>query len=60
MTESQIEIIQSVADILNAVVKQMRSERHHRVRDEFQIESALKDATDKLHAIISEVQARHD
>ena len=56
MTGSQIEIIQSVADILNAIVKQMRSERHYRVRDEFSIESALKDATSKLHEIITEAQ----
>ena len=54
MTDAQIEIIQSVADILNAIVKQMRAERHHRVRDEFAIESALKDATARLHEIITD------
>jgi hypothetical protein len=54
MTNEQIQIIHSVADILNAVVKQMRTERHHRVRDEFAIELALKEATTKLHAVISE------
>ena len=62
MTREQIEIIQSVADILNAVVNQMRTERHARVRDEFQIEAALKDATGKLHEIITDAhrEQAHD
>lgn len=57
MTNEQIQIIHSVADILDAVVQQMRTERHHRVRDEFAIELALKEATTKLHAVITSAQA---
>ncbi|MCK7461120.1 MAG: hypothetical protein MZU84_03185 [Sphingobacterium sp.] len=58
MTREEIQIIHSAADILNAVVEQLRANRHHHGRDEYAIESALKEAISKLHIVISSAQSK--